>query len=151
LTRRPFRKNRSGSFDLRLSPAQRELLRAVPAQVRSLVEDHDPTTLRLFPPAYANDPDAEGTYRGLVDDELRSHHLRSLDLLESTIDASTLDRDQMESWLGALNDIRLVLGTNLDVSEEMEGPDEDDPRLPEMLLYDYLTWLQGEVVSQLEA
>ena len=41
-----------------------------------------------------------------------------------------LDRDQADAWLRALNDIRLVLGTRLEVTEDTyeEDVDPEDPR-----------------------
>ena len=43
----------------------------------------------------------------------------------------------------ALNDVRLALGTVLDVTEDT--PDElpaDDPRAPHLAVYHWLTWVQ---------
>jgi hypothetical protein len=58
---------------------------------------------------------------------------------------------QVEAWCGALNDLRLVLGERLGVTEELyeQGIDRNDPRAPELALYGWLTWLQGEVVEVL--
>ena len=48
----------------------------------------------------------------------------------------------------ALNDLRLVLGTRLGVTEETYV-DETGPRTPGMAVYVWLTWLQGELVEAL--
>ena len=68
-------------------------------------------------------------------------------------DRHSLSKEQAESWLTALNDLRLVLGTRLGVTEEMflEAVDPRDPRAPEMALYVYLSWLQEQLVEALEA
>jgi hypothetical protein len=61
-----------------------------------------------------------------------------------------LSLEQAESWLSALNDVRLALGTALDVSEDM--PDElpdDDPRSPHLGVYHWLTWMQESLVHAL--
>jgi hypothetical protein len=58
-----------------------------------------------------------------------------------------LSLEQAESWLSALNDVRLALGTALDVSEDM--PDElppDDPRGPHLGVYQWLTWMQESLI-----
>ena len=53
------------------------------------------------------------------------------------------------AWLTALNDLRLVLGTRLEVSEDSLLGDlpEDDPRAPDLALYAYLSWLQEQVIE----
>jgi hypothetical protein len=68
-----------------------------------------------------------------------------------TMDAHVLDHAQVEAWCGALNDARLVLGERLGVTEELyeAGIDRRDPRAPELALYSWLTWLQGEIVEAL--
>ena len=52
------------------------------------------------------------------------------------------------AWLSALNDVRLALGTALDVTEDM--PDElpaDDPREPHLNVYHWLTWVQESLIQ----
>jgi hypothetical protein len=62
-----------------------------------------------------------------------------------------LDRDQVDDWLGTLNDLRLVLGTRLEVTEdtELEVPD-DDPHAQALLVYGWLGWLQESLLSCVE-
>jgi hypothetical protein len=77
---------------------------------------------------------------------------RALNVLEETADRDRLSKDELEAWLGALNDLRLVLGTRLGVTEELYER-ELDPRHPhahEHAVYAYLTWLQGHVVEAVE-
>ena len=54
---------------------------------------------------------------------------------------------------GCLNDLRLVLGTRLGVTDEAGGrgpwPDDDDPRAPAMVAYHWLTYLQDTLVEAL--
>ena len=51
---------------------------------------------------------------------------------------------------GALNDLRLVLGERLGVTEDVYERDVD-PRVPELAVYDWLTWLHGSIVEVLAA
>jgi hypothetical protein len=73
--------------------------------------------------------------------------------MAATVDAERLTREQLESWLGALNDLRLVLGTRLEVTEDMyeTGMPAGDPRAQPFALYQYLTWLQEMTVASLAA
>ena len=72
-------------------------------------------------------------------------------MLDSSIAADRLDEEQLAAWCGALNDLRLVLGEQLGVTEDMyDRPvPADDPRAPALALYGWLTWLQGHVVEAL--
>ena len=49
----------------------------------------------------------------------------------------------------ALNDLRLVLGTRLDVSEDTVEVEPDDDDAPAYAVYGYLSYLLGEVVDAL--
>ena len=60
-----------------------------------------------------------------------------------------LTEDQLNAWMGAVNDLRLVLGTRLDVTEDMDAVQLDDPRAPAFAVYQYLTHLLSEIVNAL--
>jgi hypothetical protein len=152
---RRLRRTRAGQYQLRLSRAERDLLRSLPGQVRELIDTTDPadpSVRRLFPPAYReeDEAEAEADYQDLVHDELLEHHRQALTVMEETIDADRLDEAQVVSWLSALNELRLVLGTNLDVTEGLEPVGPSDPRAPGLALYGYLSWLEEQVVEVLE-
>ena len=51
--------------------------------------------------------------------------------------------------MGTLNSLRLVLGTRLDVDEELPTLDPDDPLAPAYAVYEYLGWLLSQVVDAL--
>ena len=71
-------------------------------------------------------------------------------MVDETSRAERVDHEQLEAWCGALND-RLVLGERLGVTEDLyvTGVRRNDPRAPQLALYGWLTWLQGEVVEAL--
>lgn len=143
--RRPVKRLRSGRYELRLSPQERDLLRDLPGQLKSLLADSDaPSLRRLFPPAYIDDPEGEAEYRRLVGEDLLAGRQAALDTMAATVDATDLDEEQITAWLSCLNDLRLVLGTQLDVSED-EGPIDT----PIHQVYYYLTMLEDAVISAL--
>jgi uncharacterized protein DUF2017 len=148
-----IRRSRSGEFELRLPDRERALLRSLPAQLRELLRSDDPALERLFPPAYADDPARDAEYQELVHDDLVNERLGSVETLEATIDATQLTEDQVLAWLSAINDLRLILGTRLDITEDMDPSDvpSDDPRVPTFELYAYLTVLEEEAVSALSS
>lgn len=144
-------RTRRGDFDLRLPKAEREVLRVLPAQLRELLGSDDPALGRLFPPAYEDDPDRTAEYDQLVRNDLLAGRLKSLEVMEATVDARRLTEDQIVAWLGALNDLRLTLGTKLEVTEDLdaEGVSEDHPQAHLFALYFYLGWLQEQIVEAL--
>jgi hypothetical protein len=144
-------RTKKGDFRLRLSAEERDVLRALPPQLRDLLGTGDPALKRLSPPAHPDDPKKEAEYRELVGGELDAQRRRALEVMESTIEAERLDEEQISAWLAALNDLRLVLGTRLDVTEDMyeEGMAEDDRREPAFALYLYLGWLEEQIVAAL--
>jgi hypothetical protein len=138
-----------GHYRLRLPREERELLRSLLVQLRELLATEDPALRRLRPLAHPDDPELERRYRELVGDELDRGRMRTLSTMAETVDAQRLDEEQMAAWLHAVNDLRLVLGTRLDVTEGLyeEGLPEDDPRSPSLAIYAYLGWLQEQVVE----
>jgi hypothetical protein len=143
--RRIVRRSRDGSFEVRLPDAERQVLADVLPQLRAALQGDaaaDPAFKRLFPVAYADDAKHEAEYRELVGDELLTKRLANVDLVLSTIGADHLAEDELFAWMSAINDLRLVLGTRLDVSEETDldvGPEH--PEAAAYALYAYLGWL----------
>lgn len=152
LERRRIERTRGGDIRLRLPRDERALLRSLPAQLRRLLVEapDDPSLERLFPPAY-DDAEDEAEYRRLMGDELTEGRRRALRVIEETLDQDRLTKEQAEAWLTALNDLRLVLGTRLGVTEEMllERLRPDDLNAFEISLYGYLSWLQEQLVDAL--
>jgi hypothetical protein len=141
-----------GGVELRLPPEERELLLQLREELLSLLANapDDPSLERLFPPAYDDERDA-AEYQRLMHDDLLAGHRDAFAVLEETAGREHLSPEEAEAWLRALNDLRLVLGTRLDVQEDTfaEGLDLGDPRAPELAVYGYLTWLQGTLVEVL--
>lgn len=150
---RRIRRTRKGDFELHIPEQEREVLAALPSRLRELLGSDDPTVGRLFPPAYEDDPARQADYDSMVRGDLMSSRLRSLQIVEETLTAERLDEEQVTAWLSALNDLRLVLGTKLDVDEDMdpEAISETDEDAPAYALYYYLGWLQEQIVEELSA
>ncbi len=150
---RRIQRDRKGGYKLSLPPDERELLRSLPAQFREVLQTDDPSLHRLFPPAYTDDDEANDEFQRLMRDELLEGKLAALDVVEQTAAADRLTGDQLEAWLGALESLRLFLGTQLDVNEEpyAEELDPDDPVAPALALYGYLSWLQEQAVEALSS
>ncbi|WP_033325904.1 DUF2017 domain-containing protein [Streptomyces yerevanensis] len=137
----------------------------------------DPVLQRLFPDAYSG-PDVEATspeqaeeqrqysseFRRFTENDLRAGKrdnalvvIHSLDALASAGKGGAvlkLSTEESRQWLGALNDLRLAIGSRLDVIEEEDTdllyrlPD-DDPRKPMVMAYLWLGGLQETLVETL--
>ena len=147
-----FERGEGGGVELRLSREERSLLAGVVAELRALLEGApgDPSLQRLFPPAY-DEAEDEDAYRELMGGELLDGRLAALDLVAQTLDQKRLDAEQADAWLRALNDLRLVLGTRLDVQEDTfaEQLRQEDPRAPALAVYAYLSWMQEQLIEAL--
>jgi hypothetical protein len=107
----------------------------------------DPILLRLLPDAYG-DAEQSAEFRRLTDADLRARKTEAIDrVLDNVASAERLELDLDEGvgmWLQALNDVRLVLGTRLDVTEDwpdsLDKLPADDPRAA---LYDFYGWLSA--------
>jgi hypothetical protein len=131
----------------------------------------DPALARLFPNAYcdperASDASAEAAsaeFRRYTENDLRARKredalavVRALDALTPAGDRGAVLKvtgDQAQHWLGALNDLRLTIGTRLEVDEDPDSdlyrlPDED-PRKPLMMAYMWLGGLQESLIETL--
>jgi hypothetical protein len=68
--------------------------------------------------------------------------------MEATVGTELLDDEQFASWMSTVNQIRLVLGTRLGISEDDdEELDPEDPSVRERVLYHYLTMLMSMLVE----
>ena len=147
----PIRRRRDGRYVIRLDPNARVVLADLARQLPEAIASRDPMVRRLFPPAYptAELAGAERDYRELVDAALVNHHTQALDVLVATAQADTLSDAEFHAWLDAIGSLRLVLGTRLDVHEDMEPPHPEDPMAAEYGLFAFLGELQYLMIEVL--
>jgi hypothetical protein len=137
---------------LYLDAHEQALLRGLLDQLEPmLAEPDDPALRRLFPPAFS-EPESDEQYRSLVRDQLVNGRSKALASMRDTLGRESIDLEQADEWLRALNDLRLVLGTRLDVNEEIdyERIDLNEPRGRDLAIYGYLAWLQEQLVDALQ-
>jgi hypothetical protein len=109
----------------------------------------DPALRRLLPDAY-DDPAGAAEFRRLTDDELRRGKAASLTQLADAVESSNgvvdLDDAGADVWVQAVNDVRLVLGVRLGVDDDAGSwrrtLNSEDPRLPLVAAYDWLSGMQ---------
>lgn len=171
-------RRRGGALVATLTEREATLLRGLVGQIRELIaarveaRPHDelaeltgiiagPTTApadrvlaRLLPDFHREDTALAGGLRSLHEPELLATKDGAVSVVLDTCPARggrvRLSDEQAQAWLTALNDVRLALGTVLEVTEDM--PDElppDDPRTPHLAVYHWLTWVQESLIQAL--
>jgi hypothetical protein len=150
---RRIRRTRKGDYEVRIPAGERTVLRQLAGELRELLPTEDPSLERLFPPAYQDDPESNEEYARLMHDDQLAERTAALDAFERTIDARRVSEDELLSWMAAVNDLRLVLGTKLEVTEDMYAQDLDDtaPDAPQLAIYHYLGWLEEQMVVALSS
>ncbi|WP_031478350.1 DUF2017 domain-containing protein [Streptomyces bicolor] len=138
----------------------------------------DPVLKRLFPDAYSDPEGApqakeaeeqraySAEFRRYTENDLRAGKrdnalavVRSLDELSSASAGEggavlKLSAEESQQWLRALNDLRLAIGSRLEITDEDDTdllyrlPDED-PRKPMVMAYLWLGGLQETLVATL--
>jgi hypothetical protein len=137
-------------IELQLGAEERQLLGGLVAEMRELLRtDDDPGLRRLYPTAYPDDPEREAEYQLLARTELADHRQQVLDTMEASLGAKLLDSDQVTAWVQGINQIRLVLGTRLDVDEDEPEFDPEAPDAPARAVYAYLAMLLDQFVDAL--
>ncbi len=139
----------NGYYRIYMGEDEKELLTVLTSQARHLILKDDPATKRLFPPAHMEGGKYEDEYREMAGNELKVSHLDALNLLESTATKDYISREELERWLSAVEILRLLLGTKLAITEDMDYDSSDVMEDPQMALYHYLTWLQDKMVIAL--
>ncbi|MDD9369525.1 MAG: DUF2017 family protein [Acidimicrobiales bacterium] len=147
------RRHGPGRYRVKLRANERALVADLVGQLRDqlVASTDDPSVRRLFPPAYPDDAERDAGYQVLTRDELLEHRLAALDVVEATLGGAEIDDEAMNAWMGTLNSLRLVLGTRLDVDEELPPLDPADPLAPAYAVYEFLGWLLSQVVDALSA
>ena len=117
----------------------------------------DPVLARLLPDAYQDDPEAAGEFRKYTESSLREAKKYFAQTLLDTLPPNggrvKLTGDQARDWLRALNDVRLMFGVRLEVTEDFEdqlaalGP--EDPKVAAFEVYGWLGAVQESLVQAL--
>ena len=114
----------------------------------------DPVLARLLPDAYQDDPEAAGEFRKYTESSLREAKKYFAQTLLETLPPKggrvKLSADQARDWLRALNDVRLMFGVRLEVTEDFEDQltslDPKDPRVAAFQVYGWLGEVQESLV-----
>jgi hypothetical protein len=169
-----FKSGLGGKLTLKLDDAEQGVLSQLFDQMTELLDDPEnelgtdplaqllnmagstqisdnPALARLFPDGYSDDEHASADFRRFTEQDLRAQKQAALATVQGTLSGwsgkTTITSQQAQDWLKAINDLRLVLGTRLEITDEVETDFEADE--PGIHLYNYLTYLQGTLIDAL--
>ena len=133
-------------------PEQFQLLLANPDSNRRVIE-------RLFPGSY-EDPEEEALNRQLLGDALLASRTEMLtDIREELGRAQATDdglelilnRESIDLWLRFMNDVRIIIATDLGIDENISDEDVVDPSGPDAPKHALLEYLSGVEAILVEA
>jgi hypothetical protein len=157
-------------FVLRLGRDERSLLARLLGELRSLLLQPDGAAAgsldRLFPVVHPDDSEREAEYQHLMRDELVASRLAGIAAVVEVIGTGdppsdrrrpargrepdvVFDEERLIAFMQAVNAVRLVLGTLLDVSEDDTIADDTGALAPEHHLYAFLSWILDSAVVAL--
>ncbi|MDT4937877.1 MAG: hypothetical protein QOG80_1548 [Pseudonocardiales bacterium] len=149
----------SGGVRIRLDTIESQVLAALFTDLADVVESDafdadDPVRKRLYPAGYGADTEASDAFSELTEESLRTERaLRARACADDLNGAGdvVLDTDAGERWVQSLNDLRLALGTRLEITDETDSADvgDDHPQAQEWGVYHWLTALQDSLVHRL--
>lgn len=156
---KPFR-TRGNALVARLDAAEAGVLGMLLDQLELLLDSEDavgdPVLARLLPEGNRGDAEAAADYRELTESSLRSGKADDLAMVRASLPDSggevVLDPDQASAWLRSTNDLRLALGTRLEITDDTEPPEDVvDEESQQLAVYYWLTALQGSLVDAVVA
>ena len=158
---KPFRR-RGDEVVARLDPAEVGIVGLLLDQLEQLLTADaadvagDAVLARLLPEGHRGDPALAADYRELTESALLTGKTDDLATVRATLPAEggtvRLDPDQAGAWLRTTNDLRLALGTRLEITEDTEPPEDlSSEEGQQLAVYYWLTALQGSLVDALVA
>ena len=137
----PFHQIGPDSFQVNLTDSQRELIGDLLQQVKELLTTDSPTLERLFPPAYGDDIERSAGYAVLAGSELVEKRLAAISTFEDEIALTELSTTQLSTWMRCINDMRLIIGTALNLTDDEVMPDLTEDGLHLLAVYEELGYL----------
>ena len=148
----PITASGDGTYTINLQDNERETMLDLVGQLETVLSSglDDERLRRLYQTAYNENPEHDAEYQGFMRDELTQSRAASIATVREMLSSdSPVTENQLGAFMMVLNNLRLILGTLLDVNEDDDEPDETDPLYGQWQLYGYLGWLLEWVISSL--
>lgn len=159
-----FRRN-GDSYVATFAADEVRVLRKVADEIVALLTngfDHgDPVVGRLFPDVYPDDPENSAEYRHYTEGDLKTAKIDQAGAILAALPGRgggtvRLDAEEAETWLRAINDVRLAMAVRLEITAETDIEEElgqavsADPasgRVFQLSVYAYLGYLQESLLQ----
>ena len=143
-----FRRVAEDRYEIDLSMGQRELIDGLLDQLGEMMDSNSPALQRLFPAPYGDDDERNAGYAVLAGAELIENRLAAIAGVRATLHSDSISDVELNMWLRSINDLRLVIGTILDVTEDMDEPEDESAR--ELFhVYEHLGFILEHIVEAL--
>ncbi len=130
---------------------EQAFLTNVVGELRDLVmSESDPSLRRLNPPARPDDEDAEVGYRALVDNALLEGRLSAIETVEQGLQSSQVKPDHYGAWMQTINNLRLVIGEHLDITNARTPPLETEGDIERWSIYEYLGYVLQSLIEAID-
>ncbi len=152
-------RTRSGDYSLSMPFPVLLSLQELPEFLNQVLTSPTKSKLleRLFPPAY-EDSECEAEYRGLLAEDLVSSKREAMSAYENVLEASEIDlpnavltipSESFDLFLSFINDVRVLLGIELDITQEGWGETmpSEHPEGEKLLLLHLLTYLEQQLLE----
>lgn len=153
-------RKRNGTIRLSLDDQEAQIMRELVREMNTLLEADlpraDAVVARLFPDAF-DDAEESERYRELIGDQLNDAKKAALRTVTESLGdegkvSPALEPNDVEDWLRVLTDIRLAIGTRLDIDDERMARDIDpnDPDAQALALLHWLGYTQELLVEAID-
>lgn len=115
---RPFQPAGADTFVVRLNKIDKATIKRALERVSGAGETDDPSIKPLFPDPYEDDAEKNDGWNALVRGELIESRSNAVADAASTIGAPTVSTAQVNSLMRCLNDARLMMGVELNITDE---------------------------------
>lgn len=145
--------------EIELDEIEATILLDLVGRMCELLQEHtdgavpaDPVLARLLPPAHHDDRQLASEHRNLTEVSLRAEKRGAAEVMLAGLPVEggvvCLDPDDVDPWLRAITDVRLMMGVELGITEDTEPPlrvrSQRDVRLS---VYYWVTYLQDRLVE----
>jgi len=161
-------KKKGGGWTIWFAAGEISELEKLPDELRKVLTNPDfsrSVIARLFPQAYRHDPEREAEFQRLLRNDLLQRKLEGVEAFEKTLAARRetkkllgfslvqvdLAAEDLTLWMGFFHDMRLVIGTRLDITDQSweKGVDPRNPRAEEFNLLHKLAYIEETIIQAL--
>jgi len=155
---KPVKRRRDGSLLVKLPSAGVAMLRDALTGLEATLDPGAPEQVRLFPRAYADDAD-EAHFQEMTRSYLLESKRSAIRIVGGSLDRGhrrgeivelILAPDEVTALLGSLNDLRLVIGTLLEVTDDEQPRGLLPPDDPDAARVNSYLWLGAVQETLLE-